>query len=147
MNKIGIIISIMFVTLTSGVQAAPNLPRDVLLVERRDGVVVRIDIELAETAAARETGLMGRSALRARTGMLFDFGTHRRVKMWMKNTLIPLDMMFVDEDGEVIGIAERTVPHALDLIGPEKPIRYVLEINAGEVQRFGFRVGDRLLLR
>jgi uncharacterized membrane protein (UPF0127 family) len=76
------------------------------------------------------------------TGMLFDFGIEQRVSMWMKNTLIPLDMLFIDVHGKIVNIAERTVPHSLASIPAVKPVRFVLELNGGTASRLGIRPGD-----
>ncbi len=118
-----------------------------VLVVRDDGVTVTFQVEIAGTAAERAQGLMQRAALDARTGMLFDFGRETAIRMWMKNTRIPLDMLFVGEGGGIRYIAANTVPYSEALIVAPEPARYVLEINAGEAARFGLQAGDTLLLR
>lgn len=119
--------------------------RDVYVI-RNDGVAVLFAIEIADTAAARANGLMHRETLPARSGMLFDFGRETAIRMWMKNTLIPLDMVFADDNGTIRHVAANTVPYSESLIHAPEPTRYVLEINGGEAQRLGIGVGDRLLL-
>src|SRR3954471_21304785 len=74
----------------------------------------KFHVELATTPPQLEQGLMFRRTLAPDAGMLFDFKTPAPVTMWMKNTFIPLDMVFIDAGGRVINIAERTVPHSLD---------------------------------
>ena len=118
-----------------------------VLVVRDDGVTVTFQVEIAGTAAERAQGLMQRAALDARTGMLFDFGHETAIRMWMKDTLIPLDMLFVGEGGGIRYIAANTVPYSEALIVAPEPARYVLEINAGEAARFGLQAGDTLVLR
>jgi hypothetical protein len=98
--------------------------------------------ELADTPAERARGLMFREALAPDAGMLFLFERPRRVSFWMKNTLISLDMLFIDTDGQIVHIAERTEPETLDPHGPDQPVRAVLEINGGFAERLGIRVGD-----
>jgi uncharacterized membrane protein (UPF0127 family) len=88
---------------------------------------------------------MGRQYLDNRSGMWFDFGKSSFVKMWMKNTLIPLDMIFCGESGEITHIESRTEPLSLRLLGPAAPTRYVLEINAGLAGELGLSPGDRIL--
>ena len=102
-------------------------------------------VEMASTPAQREQGLQGRRALTPGTGMLFDFKSPRPVYMWMKNTFIPLDMLFIDAEGRVANIAERTVPMSLATIGSDGPVRAVLELDGGTVQRLGIKPGDRVL--
>lgn len=118
-----------------------------VLVVRDDGVTVAFQVEIAATAAERAQGLMQRTALDARTGMLFDFGRETAIRMWMKNTLIPLDMLFIGEGGGIRYIAANTVPNSEALIVAPEPARYVLEINAGDAARFGLQPGDTLVLR
>ncbi|MCB1746373.1 MAG: DUF192 domain-containing protein [Gammaproteobacteria bacterium] len=117
-----------------------------LLVERADGTQVWFEVELARSAETRRTGLMERSALPDGTGMWFDFGAEQAVTMWMKNTLIALDMVFVDAGGVVVGVHHRAVPGSLDLIRAPRPVRYVLEISGGAARRLGLAAGDRASL-
>ncbi|MBB4189545.1 uncharacterized membrane protein (UPF0127 family) [Sinorhizobium terangae] len=77
-------------------------------------------------------------------GMLFDFGETRRVMMWMKNTYLPLDMLFVARDGTVRTIHENAVPLSEAIIDSGEPVAFVLELNAGTVKRLGIKPGDRL---
>ncbi|WP_327624912.1 DUF192 domain-containing protein [Aurantimonas sp. A3-2-R12] len=104
----------------------------------------KIDVELALTPKDREIGLMNRESMPAGQGMLFSFDPVRPVTMWMKNTLIPLDMLFLDEAGTVIHIKTNAQPLSLDLIPSGGPVKYVLELNGGAAARYGARVGDRL---
>jgi uncharacterized membrane protein (UPF0127 family) len=99
-------------------------------------------VEVAATDETRQVGLMFRKTLAADAGMLFDYQTPQPVAMWMKNTLIPLDMLFIGADHRISGIAERTVPHSLATIDSGGPVRAVLELNAGTAARLGIKVGD-----
>ena len=102
-------------------------------------------IELALSDGQMEQGLMFRRSLAPDAGMLFDFKRPVPVTMWMKNTLIPLDMLFLDAGGRVIDIHERAVPQSLDQIAAKAPARYVIELNGGTAARLGIRPGDRVL--
>jgi uncharacterized protein len=102
--------------------------------------------ELATTPVAQAQGLMFREHLDPDAGMLFLFDPPRRVAFWMKNTLIPLDMIFVDAAGRIVDIAARTEPHSLESQGPDLPVAAVLEINGGMAERLGIAIGDRVRL-
>ncbi len=101
-------------------------------------------VEVAATEAARARGLMFREELEPDAGMLFLFDPPRRVGFWMKNTLIPLDMLFADAAGRIIAIVERAEPHSLEPRGPDAPVAAVLEINGGLAERLGIAVGDEM---
>jgi uncharacterized membrane protein (UPF0127 family) len=102
-------------------------------------------VELAATPEQRIQGLQGRRSLAAGAGMLFRFDPPEAVAMWMKNTYVPLDMLFIDRAGRIVGIAEDTVPLSLELIRAPQPVTGVVEVNAGTVRRLGIRVGDRIV--
>ena len=101
-------------------------------------------VELATTDEERERGLMFRKELPDGHGMLFDFETDRNVAMWMKNTLIPLDMIFIRGDGRISNIAESTKPMSTRIIPSQGPVRAVLEIAGGTTKRLGIEVGDHV---
>ncbi len=103
------------------------------------------DVELAVKPDQRAQGLMYRRMMAAEAGMLFDFGARpQRASMWMKNTFIPLDMLFITGDGRIESIVERTVPHSLETVSSRGPVRAVLELNGGTVARLGIAPGDRV---
>ncbi len=103
-------------------------------------------VEIMRTPEERSKGLMHRRQLDAKHGMLFDFGGAVIARMWMKNTYIPLDMLFIRENGAIANIAADTVPHSLDVLSSEGDVHYVLEINAGLTKRLGIKAGDRVEL-
>lgn len=105
----------------------------------------RIAVEIADTPQTRETGLMHREELAEGSGMLFDFREIRPVSMWMRNTLIPLDMLFVRENGTIARIARNAVPLDLTPIPSGEPVRYVLEIPGGAADAYATAEGDRLI--
>jgi hypothetical protein len=92
---------------------------------------VRVRIEIARTDEERRRGLMYRRHLEPGTGMLFIFDRPEPQKFWMKNTLIPLDMIFIDEQRRVIFVEENAEPLTLDPRGPDLPALYVLEVPGG----------------
>jgi uncharacterized protein len=132
---------------TSQVYAGPIADPSVeqYLFQRNDQSVVYFELELADSSKERSDGLMGRQSLRARTGMLFDFEEETRIRMWMKNTLISLDMIFLDSDKYIVYIYQGAVPGSLEIIETPRSARFTVELNAGEVEDYGISVGDRLL--
>lgn len=127
------------VSLGAGAAGAEPLCLDV-----RGGAVHRYRVEVAATPDARAQGLMFRRSLAPGSGMLFDFGRDEIARMWMKNTFIPLDMVFADRRGVVRGIARNARPRSLDTISSRVPVRAVLEISGGEAERIGLVPGDRM---
>lgn len=103
---------------------------------------VAFSVELALTPETRASGLMHRQSMDPDHGMLFRFDQTRQVLMWMKNTPLPLDMLFIDDAGTIVGIAEDTTPFSENVIASPGPVRYVLELNAGIVEMKGISVGD-----
>jgi uncharacterized membrane protein (UPF0127 family) len=105
----------------------------------------RFTVEMADNDERRTLGLMHRRSMAADAGMLFDFKRDAPVSMWMRNTLIPLDMLFMDRAGVVRHIHERAVPLSETIIESNGSVRAVLELNGGTVQRLGLKIGDRLI--
>jgi uncharacterized membrane protein (UPF0127 family) len=105
---------------------------------------IKFDVEMAVTEAQREHGLMFRKRLGPYEGMLFDFFHEQSVTFWMKNTLIPLDMVFIAGDGTIKHIHANAVPLSTDTIPSEFPVRAVLEINGGSARLLGIKPGDKV---
>lgn len=101
-------------------------------------------VEIADTPKTRARGLMFRKSMPADHGMLFDFQAERPVSMWMKNTYIPLDMVFIGRDGRVVGVAVDTEPLSERIITSPEPAYAVLELNAGAARRISLAPGDRV---
>ena len=101
-------------------------------------------VELAETPAQMEQGLMFRRTMAPDAGMLFDYKQPTVATMWMRNTLIPLDMLFVDAQGRIVNIHQRAVPQSLDVIAAAAPVRAVIELNGGTAARLGIAPGDQV---
>jgi uncharacterized membrane protein (UPF0127 family) len=101
-------------------------------------------VELATTQDQQIQGLMFRRTLAPDAGMLFLYDDDHEIQMWMKNTLIPLDMIFIRADGTILSIAERAVPRSLATIPSQGAARAVLEVNGGTAARLGIKPGDRV---
>lgn len=101
-------------------------------------------VELARTEEEQARGLMYRTSLPRDGGMLFPMSPPRQATFWMKNTLIPLDMIFIRADGTIARIAANTVPETLDLVDSGEPVAAVLEIAGGGAARQGISAGDRV---
>lgn len=115
-----------------------------LSIETAAGETHDFQVEIAETGEQRAQGLMFRREMAADAGMLFLFGGSEVRAMWMKNTIIPLDMLFIDETGKIVRIAERTVPYSERAIVSGGPVSAVLELNAGTASRLAIKPGDRV---
>ena len=101
-------------------------------------------VEVAKTPEQRARGLMFRKQLSARRGMLFNFGRDQEIRMWMKDTLVPLDMIFIESDGRIRRIEQNAAPKSLRVISSGGPARAVLEVKAGTARKFGISIGDRV---
>jgi len=122
------------------VRAASFQPLEIVT---RNGVQV-FSVEMATTEEEKQTGLMYRKELADGKGMLFDFKPEQEVSMWMKNTYVSLDMIFIRADGRILRIAENTEPLSTKIISSQGPARAVLEVVAGTAQKYGIRPGDRV---
>lgn len=130
--------------LLAGIAWAATIER--LEIVTRSGVHV-FEVELAITDEERATGLMFRRELAEGRGMLFDFKRDQAVAMWMKNTYVSLDMIFIRSDGRIAHIAENTTPLSEAIIASPFPVRGVLEVVAGTAKKLGIRPGDRVAHR
>ena len=109
-----------------------------------DGTVVEYQVEIARTMSQMRRGLMFRDSMPENQGMLFIYEPDRVATMWMKNTILSLDMLFIDSNGWIVNIAENTTPFSLDRISSGQPVRAVVELNAGQVEKHGIQIGDRV---
>ncbi len=125
----------------------PELPKERLVITTRDGVHHELSVEMATTSDQQTVGLMSRPSVPAEGGMLFDWGIPRDSQMWMRNTIAPLDMVFINADGTIRSIAENTVPQSLAVIDSRGPVRATLELAAGTTARLNIRVGDKVQQR
>lgn len=134
------VLVVAFAVVSAPVGAAGFQPLEIVT---RNGVQV-FSIEMATTEEEKQTGLMYRKELADGKGMLFDFNPEQEVSMWMKNTYVSLDMIFIRADGRILRIAENTEPMSTKIISSRGPARAVLEVVAGTAQKYGIRVGDRV---
>ena len=102
-------------------------------------------VEMAVSPAQRSQGLMFRESLAEDRGMLFDFGQPQRATMWMRNTYVPLDMLFIDMHGQITQIAANTEPLSDAMIASREPVRAVLELRGGVSAKLGIKPGDRVI--
>jgi len=108
------------------------------------GRELKFEVDMATNDAERSHGLMFRKSLGPYEGMLFDFHQEQPVSFWMKNTLIPLDMIFIAADGTIRHIHSNAVPLSTDAIPSQFPVRGVLEINGGSAKLLGLKPGDKV---
>lgn len=117
--------------------------RSALVIET-GGRELKFDVDMATNDIERSHGLMFRKSLGPYEGMLFDFHQEAPVSFWMKNTLIPLDMIFIAADGTIRHIHSNAVPLSTDTIPSQFPVRGVLEINGGSAKLLGIKPGDKV---
>ncbi|WP_337269725.1 DUF192 domain-containing protein [Oryzifoliimicrobium ureilyticus] len=125
-------------------QRAISFDKEPLTIVQQSGQKIELQVEVATTPEQRERGLMFRTKMAENAGMLFDFGKAQPVQMWMENTVLPLDMLFMDAAGTVRNIKENAVPYSRDIIDSGGAVRYVLELNAGSVKKMSIKIGDRI---
>ena len=130
--------------LASAMALSASFESEDLTIRTRAGKEHRFTVELAVAANQRQQGLMNRDEMAADRGMLFDFGETRRVYMWMKNTYLPLDMLFIGPDGRIVLVKADTMPLSEEIIDSRDPVRFVLELNAGTAQKLGIAAGDMI---
>jgi uncharacterized membrane protein (UPF0127 family) len=123
--------------------AQSHEPTDRLLVITATGKH-SFTLEIAKTNEERAKGLMFRKSMPNDHGMLFIFHDERPISMWMKNTVIPLDMIFVSQEGVVTSIIADTTPLSEEIITSERPAQAVIEVNAGVAQKIGLAAGDQI---
>lgn len=142
---IALVLALHTMTLASGTLG--DLPLEQAAVVGADGEQHLFEIRLADTPEARTRGLMYVTALEPRHGMLFDFGETRQVGMWMKNTPLSLDMLFIDAAGVIRRVAAEARPFSTEIIRSGVPVRAVLEIRGGLAAELGIEPGDRVVHR
>jgi uncharacterized protein len=132
--------------LVGGLSAAADqdFPRSALEIRSAHGRQW-FNIRIADTPARQEQGLMFQTRLPADEGMLFPQPQPRVMTMWMKNTYIPLDMLFIDSHGRIVCLLANAKPQSLEILSCPKPVKAVLEIGGGEAAERGIRVGDRII--
>lgn len=140
----GAFMALLFLTFAGAAhsQERQTFTSEPLTVEMSSGKTQDFVVELALDDGQRALGLMFRKSMPPENGMLFDFDETRAVAMWMRNTLIPLDMLFIGSDGRITHIHENAVPHSEAIISSRGPVKFVLELNGGTAKRYGIKPGD-----
>lgn len=150
------IVVVLMATLTGCAMAAESpavdstqldqaFARSTLKIATLDARLHPFNIWVADTDPRRARGLMFVKQLDADAGMLFIYPTSQPIAMWMKNTFIPLDMLFVSAEGRVVKVVEHTKPHSLKTIESEQPVRAVVELNAGTARKLHISAGAQVM--
>ena len=124
----------------------PDFAKTTITLDRGDGTILSFDVELAVTPRQHAHGLMHVASLPRFSGMLFVFKGDRQQSFWMKNTLIPLDILYFDGEGRFVSAAENAAPHSLESRLSDGPARYVLEISGGLMKELAIGEAARLIL-
>lgn len=141
----GVAVALLLLVAAFPAAALESFQKSKLTIETAGGGKFRFDVELALTPGQQAQGLMYRRTMAADAGMLFIYERVQPASFWMKNTLIPLDMLFIAADGRVVNIHERAVPESLDSVNSDGPVKAILELNGGMAARLGIRPGDRVV--
>ncbi|GAB4251769.1 MAG: hypothetical protein Kow00129_12650 [Thermoleophilia bacterium] len=128
-----------------GEPTAQALDEARITIRHADGKASHLTVEVADSQTEREKGLMFRRNLEDDHGMLFVFPQPADHGFWMKNTPLPLDMIFIDSSRRVAAIISGARPHSTEVLRAGVPSRYVLEVNAGWAEEVGLRVGDQII--
>jgi uncharacterized protein len=142
-RRSALLVLLAFLLTLLSASRAPAAQQGTLEIATKSGVRV-FSVELAVTEEEREKGLMFRKQVPEGYGMLFDFKQEQMVTMWMKNTYVPLDMIFIKDDGRIARIAENTKVLSEDIISSGQPVRAVLEVVAGTARKYGIAAGDKV---
>jgi uncharacterized protein len=126
-------------------QQPMTFDKEPLIIQTASGKKLNFTVEIADTNEQRQRGLMYRKEMAEDAGMIFDFGVSRRVQMWMENTILPLDMLFVDSTGTIRNIKQNAIPYSQDIIDSITDVKYVIELNAGITAKLGIKPGDRVI--
>lgn len=135
-----LLLAVFILPLLSGCEEAEEARH--ARIETRDGAAHAFAVELALTPEEQQKGLMYRQELAEDAGMLFFYPACARASFWMRNTYLPLDMIFIAADGRIVRIARMTVPQTLDIHDSGEKVNGVFEVNGGLTQRLGIEEGD-----
>jgi uncharacterized protein len=122
-----------------------SLPVEKLVIETKEGKQHTFNVEIAYKPVDVQLGLMYRKSMEKDHGMLFEIDEEKEVSFWMKNTYIPLDLIFVAKDGRIVNVHREAQPNDLRSIPSVEPVTGVVEINGGLAEKLGIGVGDRVL--
>jgi len=119
--------------------------RSQLIIVTNNNQCILFDVFVAQTPSQRSQGLMHIESMDNHEGMIFLYRESVRISMWMKNTLIPLDMLFIDIKHDIVSMHLNAVPQSEETIESGKEVVAVIELNAGSVERFKIRTGNRII--
>lgn len=139
-RPLGLMLLALSVALGGGAAFAAS-DREPLVIQTTNGPHT-FAVEVADTPESRAQGLMNRTRMNPRHGMLFNFKRPQQVSMWMRNTPLPLDMLFVDQRGTIIYVEHQAVPHSTNPRGPQRPVLGVVELVGGVAGTLGIAPGD-----
>ncbi len=137
----------LFVRPSSAQEKSSQYPHEQVTIETASGQKHFFDMEIAKTAEQRERGLMFRRSMPKDSGMMFIFWPPETVVFWMKNTHMPLDMLFVRADGAIVKIVSNAKPLDLSIQSSNENVIAVIELNGGEAQRRSIKPGDKVLAK
>ncbi len=140
--RLALLVLLALAPVPAGAQSGADFPKSALVIETAEGKRLSYDIELALTPDQQMQGLMHRQSMPLDAGMLFVWQQPHIIRMWMRNTFIPLDMVFIDTRGVIVDIGRNTVPHSEEIVEPKTEAIAVLELNAGVADAAGIRIGD-----
>jgi uncharacterized protein len=143
-NKLVVILSLILLCLFACLRLETKANVEEFQIVRDNTSFMSYQVEIASSESTRKRGLMYRKIMLPNHGMLLDYKRAAKMAIWMKNTYIPLDIIFIDMQGEITKIHEGAVPHSTERIASGGKIRAVLEINAGQVEEHGIKVGDEI---
>jgi uncharacterized membrane protein (UPF0127 family) len=143
LGVLGLIVSVALLGGASFAQERPPLPVETIQIDTTTGKKI-FTVEVAADVISQQRGLMYRRLLASNAGMLFEFHEEARVAFWMKNTPLPLDMLFIRGDGTVASVQANATPYSVDTIPSGEPVRAVLEINGGQADALGIKPGDKV---
>ena len=140
-----LVVANLLVPLPLYAQQIIEFERSSLQIKTKSKRVHEFSVELAESSEQKTRGLMFRQEMGANEGMLFLHKRDRVLTMWMANTFLPLDMLFIEADGRIARIEKDTIPQSREIVSSRQRVRAVLEFNAGTAQKLGIAVGDRVI--
>ncbi|MCP4000921.1 MAG: DUF192 domain-containing protein [Gammaproteobacteria bacterium] len=122
-----------------------EFPRTQLIINTNNGKCIVFDVYVAQTSAQRSQGLMHIESMGTYEGMIFIYEVNTRISMWMKNTLIPLDMLFLDKTLKIASMHQGAVPHSEKIIQSRQEAIAVIELNGGSIEYFRIKAGDEII--
>jgi uncharacterized protein len=135
---------LIFLSLSACLRVETRGDLEEFQIVRDNTLFMSYQVEIASSESERKHGLMYRKIMPPNQGMLLDYKRAAKMAIWMKNTFIPLDIIFINMQGKITKIHEDAVPHSTERIPSEGKVRAVLEINAGQVKEHGIKVGDEI---